>query len=115
VAPSSFAEAANELAKSGDRIVIGPAADGGYYLIGMKRVHQELFKEIDWSTERVLEQTKQRAVEIGVEVHQLPEGLDVDDRSSLMRLCDELFGSQASTSDLAPNTRAFLETLRAKL
>src|SRR6267378_152514 len=53
VPASSFVEAANELAKAGDRIVLGPSEDGGYYLIGLKKLHQGLFEEIDWSTERV--------------------------------------------------------------
>ncbi|MDP2157648.1 MAG: TIGR04282 family arsenosugar biosynthesis glycosyltransferase [Nitrospirota bacterium] len=38
-------------------IVIGPAADGGYYLIGMKKPHSEIFQGIPWSTERVFETT----------------------------------------------------------
>jgi glycosyltransferase A (GT-A) superfamily protein (DUF2064 family) len=38
-------------------IVIGPATDGGYYLIGMKSLHREIFRNILWSTEKVLEQT----------------------------------------------------------
>ena len=37
--------------------VIGPTYDGGYYLIGMKKPSPHLFKEIPWSTEKVLEQT----------------------------------------------------------
>lgn len=41
-------------------IVIGPAADGGYYLIGMKEPHGEIFRSIPWSTERVLETTTRR-------------------------------------------------------
>ena len=39
---------------SGDRIVLGPSTDGGYYLIGLKRPHRRLFEDIDWSTERVI-------------------------------------------------------------
>ncbi|CAN5135519.1 TIGR04282 family arsenosugar biosynthesis glycosyltransferase [soil metagenome] len=38
-------------------IVIGPAIDGGYYLLGMKKMHSSLFKNITWSTPQVLEQT----------------------------------------------------------
>ena len=112
VEPSSFAEAANELAKSGDRIVIGPAADGGYYLIGLKKLHRRLFEEIDWSTERVLEQTRQRASEIGVEVHQLPIGLDVDDAATLSDLCEEIFGAGAESTDfISRETRRFLSEI----
>ncbi len=38
-------------------IVIGPATDGGYYLLGMKKLHEEIFENIDWSTAKVLNQT----------------------------------------------------------
>ena len=106
----TFAEAAIELAEPADRIVVGPADDGGYYLIGLKKMRRRLFEEIDWSTERVLGQTKERASELGVSVHELACGLDVDDRATLLRLRDELMASKSAT-DLAPNTRKFLAEL----
>jgi len=112
VPPASFIEAANKLAKSGDRTIIGPAADGGYYLIGLKKLHRRLFEEINWSTERVFEQTRQRASEIGIEVHELSRGLDVDDAATLCDLCQELFGRDTlSTKDVAPETRRFLNAI----
>jgi rSAM/selenodomain-associated transferase 1 len=112
VPPSSFVEAANQLGRSGDRIVIGPSDDGGYYLIGLKRIHREMFEGIDWSTERVLEQTRQRAAELGVEVQELPRGFDVDDRATLRRLCEELCGDGSTTTrDVALNTREFLDKI----
>ncbi|MCA1650376.1 MAG: TIGR04283 family arsenosugar biosynthesis glycosyltransferase, partial [Acidobacteria bacterium] len=40
-----------------DRVVLGPAADGGYYLVGLNRPHPALFQQIEWSTDRVLAQT----------------------------------------------------------
>lgn len=107
VPASRFAEAVNELAKPGDRVVLGPSNDGGYYLIGLKRLHRRLFREIDWSTERVLEQTKSRSSELGLPVHLLPAGSDVDDASALARLCDELLGGRISPL-IAPKTHAFL-------
>lgn len=112
VPPSSFAEAANELSKSRDRVVLGPSDDGGYYLIGLKQMHRRLFAEIDWSTDRVLAQTLKRAAEIDIEVHQLQSGFDVDDRATLRRLCHELLGAETrSTIELAPNTRKFLSDI----
>jgi uncharacterized protein len=109
VPASSFAEAANELTKPGDRVVLGPSDDGGYFLIGIKQLHRRLFEEIDWSTERVLDQTVARATELGLEVHRLPPGYDVDDRITLRRLCDELLDKKTrSTTSAAPHTRKFL-------
>ena len=105
-----YAEAANMLSIRGDRVVLGPADDGGYYLIGLKQDHRQLFEEIDWSTERVLEQTMQRAAELDLEVKILPTGYDVDDRATLRRLCDELLNPNAK-DQVAPETRRFLREL----
>jgi uncharacterized protein len=88
----ALAAAAAELARPGDRVVLGPADDGGYYLIGLKRAHRRLFERIDWSTERVLAQTVERAREAGLGVALLPAWYDVDDAATLARLCEELFG-----------------------
>jgi uncharacterized protein len=110
VPTEAYAQAVSELAQPGDRIVIGPSDDGGYYLIGLKQVHRRMFEEIDWSTERVLEQTKQRARELSLELSLLPSGYDVDDRAALQRLCDELLRGDRP-GDIAPNTRRFLVQL----
>jgi rSAM/selenodomain-associated transferase 1 len=114
VPAENFAEAVEELSTREDRVVLGPSDDGGYYLIGMKKPHRQLFEQIDWSTERVLSQTRQRATEIGLEVKLLPTGYDVDDDTSLRRLWNELLADTAST-DIAPYTRKFLKTLRAEV
>ncbi|HJT80693.1 MAG TPA: TIGR04282 family arsenosugar biosynthesis glycosyltransferase [Chthoniobacterales bacterium] len=108
VPAQSFAEAATELAKPGDRIVLGPSDDGGYYLIGLKKPHHRIFEDIDWSTERVLAQTLERAKKMGVPVHQLSGGYDVDDGATLQRLSDELLKSD---NDIAPHSRKFLQQI----
>jgi len=113
VSADVYTEAVELLSKPGDRVVLGPSDDGGYYLIGLKQNHRQLFERIDWSTERVLEQTKQRARELNLEVRLLPTGYDVDDRVTLRRLCDELLSEQLER-DLAPNTRKFLAALTAQ-
>ena len=109
VSADVYAEAVEMLSTPGDRVVLGPSDDGGYYLIGLKHNHRQLFERIDWSTERVLEQTKQRARELNLEVRLLPTGYDVDDAATLRRLSDELL-SNKSERHVAPSTRKFLET-----
>jgi uncharacterized protein len=113
VPAENFAEAVELLSTSQDRVVLGPSDDGGYYLIGVKKSHRQLFEQIDWSTERVLNQTIQRATESGVEVKLLPTGYDVDDDASLRRLCNELLGEQGADS-VASSTRKFLAGLVAQ-
>lgn len=107
VPAENFAQAFELLSASEDRVVLGPSDDGGYYLIGVKKPHRHLFEQIDWSTERVLNQTIQRANEIGLEAKLLPTGYDVDSDASLRRLCNEILGEQGNDG-VAPNTRRFL-------
>jgi rSAM/selenodomain-associated transferase 1 len=108
-------EAAARLAKPGDRIVLGPAADGGYYLIGLKRFHLRLFEDVEWSTERVFRQSLERAAELDLPVEILPEWYDVDDQESLTLLAQELFGAAAPSGyrggNPAPHSRALLQEL----
>jgi hypothetical protein len=85
-----LAETAEVLERPGDRAVLGPSSDGGYYLLGLKAAHARLFADIAWSTERVAAQTLERAREIGLEVHTLPVWYDVDDAESLGLLHHEL-------------------------
>jgi rSAM/selenodomain-associated transferase 1 len=66
-----------------DRVVIGPAADGGYYLIGMSQSHPALFDRIEWSTDRVLQQTIEAAKAQNLEPLLLEEWVDVDDLRGL--------------------------------
>lgn len=109
-------QAIRSLSSDEDRVVLGAADDGGYYLIGLKQAHRNLFDRIAWSTTDVLAHTIERAAEIGLPVELLPNWYDVDDAASLNRLCEELFGmtSQAGTYS-APHTRGFLEQLKDRL
>jgi glycosyltransferase A (GT-A) superfamily protein (DUF2064 family) len=92
--PTRFlVDAARALLDSGDRIVLGPAEDGGYYLLGMKRPHARLFADIAWSTDSVADATRARARELGLEIVELPLWYDVDDRPSLARLLHEISGN----------------------
>jgi rSAM/selenodomain-associated transferase 1 len=71
-------------------VTMGPGHDGGYYLIGMNRLHRELFEGIDWSTEHVISQTLATGRRLGLAVHQLPEWYDVDLAEDLERLRRDL-------------------------
>jgi rSAM/selenodomain-associated transferase 1 len=102
-------DAITRLANPGDRVVLGGSDDGGYYLIGIKRLHDRLFEHIDWSTERVLQQTLERAREIGLNAELLPTWYDVDDAATLERLRRELLSGQSAGYD-ATHTRAYLES-----
>jgi rSAM/selenodomain-associated transferase 1 len=111
-----LAHAADVLAIPGDRVVLGPADDGGYYLLGLKCRHDRLFEDIEWSTERVSEQTLVRAGEIGVEVCILAEWYDVDNAAALRRLHSELFAPAAGAGDsLRPSNASHTAQLMRRL
>ncbi|WP_263970713.1 TIGR04282 family arsenosugar biosynthesis glycosyltransferase [Leptolyngbya sp. KIOST-1] len=59
-------------------VVLGPATDGGYYLIGLRQLNRALFAAIDWGTDRVLEQTLAAAKAQGLSVELLPPLTDID-------------------------------------
>ena len=100
------------LAIDGDRVVLGAAEDGGYYLIGLKHAHRNLFNRIAWSTSDVLARTQERAAEIDLPVEMLPPWYDVDDAETLNRLCEELFFTPSLNGPYpAPYTRAFLDSI----
>jgi rSAM/selenodomain-associated transferase 1 len=113
---SLLMDAVASLRAPGDRVVLGPATDGGYYLIGLKLPHRQLFQDIAWSTERVYRQTAERATSIGLELVTLPAWYDVDDAASLSCLCRELLEGRrppqcARDGYVAAHTRDYLREL----
>ena len=108
-------ETARLLARPGDRAVLGPSSDGGYYLLGLKAPHRRLFEDVAWSTERVARQTRERAAEIGLELHVLPEWYDVDDAASLRMLRGELIEGRSFVSDLPPSPAPYTAALLGAL
>jgi rSAM/selenodomain-associated transferase 1 len=117
--PRAYLELAlGALRLPGNRVVFGPATDGGYYLIGAKTVSRRLFEEINWSSDQVLQQTVQRALELEIDVSLLPECYDVDTIADLDRLiCDlTIAGSQLQSGDgpgTVRNTRQYLMSRRS--
>jgi len=74
-------------------LVLGPSEDGGYYLIGLKQAHPELFRGVDWSTDQVLEQILNNAGAGRLMIRRMPVRSDIDtyqDVSRLWRRLNEL-------------------------
>lgn len=117
--PVAILEAAVAAVLLGDSMVICPAIDGGYTLIGLARPHHRLFEDIPWSTETVFELTLARAREIDLPAVILDPWYDVDDAASFAMLEAELAGSRPGfanpmlAAEAAPATGAFLTRRRA--
>ena len=101
-----------------DNVVISPAHDGGYNLIGLSQPHQEIFRGIAWSTPQVYSQTRQRVSQLGLTTIELPRWYDVDDADGLRTLEAELagqplpFARPGLVGAPAHATRAFLAQRR---
>lgn len=89
--PTAFlVHACRRLLAPGRRAVIGPAEDGGYWLIGVQQPEAGLYAGIGWSTEHVAAETISRAAEIGLALEEAGTWYDVDDQESLTRLIQEM-------------------------
>jgi uncharacterized protein len=93
------------------QVVLGPAEDGGYYLIGFDVTSgvPDLFRSIQMSTPHVLRETMARAAELDFSVYLLPETFDIDDVSDLEHLAKEL---EHGVAPACPHTQALLAQLR---
>lgn len=94
---------------AGAELVLGPATDGGYYLIALRReaLREELFEGIPWSTAAVFSETFRRAGALGLRTELLPAAHDVDVPEDLRRLTDRLAHAQGRNT--CPRTRGLLE------
>ena len=116
---SCLTGAIEALREPGERVVLGPAIDGGYYLIGVKADHPALFERVPWSTPDVLRITLERAAEVALAVTMLPTWYDVDDPESYATLTAEIagrppgFASPGLVGGPAPATRAALAAEQA--
>jgi rSAM/selenodomain-associated transferase 1 len=85
IAPQTIDDAISHLRSDPAALVLGPAHDGGYYLIAATRV-PEVFDGIEWSSSQVLEQTRAAAAKHGVRVHLLGALRDVDTPDDLQQV-----------------------------
>lgn len=93
------------LHEEGADAVFGPSEDGGYYLVGMKKMQRELFRDIPWSSRGVLEASLSRAASLGLRVSLLPAGFDLDTVDDLKRL------AAREDDGLAALTRGYVKQL----
>jgi len=92
-------------------VVIGPASDGGYYLIGLKSPAPALFDGIGWSGARALRDTVERAEACGLSLSLLPLWYRVDSPSSLSLLSDMMRARRIEKSLRLQATEAALEAI----
>lgn len=94
ISPKILQEAFEKLKYGAVEVVVGPAPDGGYYLLGTNSFFPEIFENIEWSTERVLPTTLQIAQKFGRKIHLLPELSDVDTEEDWLRWLQKTNGGR---------------------
>jgi len=102
--PTHVTAAFRMLKRRSEVLVLGPADDGGYYLIGLTQSRPELFERIPWGTPLVLQRTRDAAEALRIPIETLPRWYDVDSPSDLRRVWH---GSEQPSS-AARYTRAWL-------
>lgn len=105
--PASFIQHALDVLSSPKSIAIGPAEDGGYYLLAMREFFPQLFREMSYSHASVFDQTLVRCASADREITVLPMWYDVDTAADLRRLCIEA----AKNNDIGPRTKGQLAIL----
>jgi rSAM/selenodomain-associated transferase 1 len=96
-----------------DEVVLGPARDGGYYLLGQRGTPVDLFSGITMSTSTVYAETLARAQAAGLRVALTPATFDIDEVDDLNRLREALYKAPSAEADPAPETQRLLSTLTA--
>jgi hypothetical protein len=84
--PAHVSAALGILTRRGEVLALGPAEDGGYYLIGLTQSRPEFFEHIPWGTPLVLQRTREAAEALGIPVEAMPIWYDVDSASDLRRV-----------------------------
>lgn len=102
--PPHVTTAFGMLRRRSEVLVLGPADDGGYYLIGLTQSRPELFERIPWGTPVVLQRTRDAAKALRIPVEMLPRWYDVDSPSDLRRV----WHTSEQPSSSARYTRAWL-------
>jgi hypothetical protein len=119
--PAEILREAASAIRQGDNVVLSPAFDGGYTLIGLSRPYPRLFEDIPWGTNEVYRLTLQRAHDIGLPVVNVSGWYDVDDAESLRMLEDEFAGKRPAfmaphlAGADAPATRQFIHERHSSL
>jgi uncharacterized protein len=108
--PTAHLEHAILLMAEGENdVVLGPTEDGGYYLIGLRQAHRELFEQMPWSTPQVFPETRRRSAQFGLTVACTEYWYDVDTPDDLTRLTASFARIQ---NGWARHTRQFLREFR---
>ena len=104
--PQHLEEADEQLRSGQSDLVLGPSPDGGYYLIGLREAHPQLFKHIRWSSVHTMDDTLRNAKSIGLRTHSLEAMNDIDTIDDLLAaIAQEHLPPTCLPPEFAPKSR----------
>ena len=92
-------------------VVIGPCDDGGYYLLAMTRPQPELFRDIDWGSNKVADQTKERAAHVAIDLYELASWYDIDRYDDLVRAQGDLKDTSQDQWPVTYRLKSYIDEL----
>jgi rSAM/selenodomain-associated transferase 1 len=95
-------------------VILGPAIDGGYFLVALKEFHPQIFENIDWSTHAVFEQTMLRIAEQKLSAYRMAVQRDIDTYDDVMYLWNKIKENENNLERKIPNTVAVLKEILAE-
>ncbi|CAN5623854.1 TIGR04282 family arsenosugar biosynthesis glycosyltransferase [soil metagenome] len=105
--PSDFIEQAFEFLETNSDVVLGKTEDGGFYLIGLRKLESEIFENVAWSSPETFEQVFLNIHRLNLHLREVPSWYDVDEKKDFEKLSEEiLFNKNAQRR--APKTYALI-------
>ena len=106
--PFDYIEQAFEFLETNSEIVLGKTEDGGFYLIGLRRLRREIFENVAWSSPKTFEQVFENVRNLELHLRETPGWYDVDEKRDLIKLNNEITHND-NAKRRAPNTFDWLK------
>ncbi len=94
--PTDYLEQAFEFLEIETDVVLGKTTDGGFYLIGLRKMDERIFENVEWSSTDTFEQVWQNIMDLGLHLREVPSWYDIDEPRDLEKLGNELFHNENS-------------------
>lgn len=105
--PADFIEQAFEFLETNSDAVLGRTEDGGFYLIGLRILHEKVFAGVQWSSDKTFDQTRENIMKLDWHLREVPSWYDVDAPADLEKLKEEFLHSD-NARRRAPETFAWI-------
>lgn len=106
--PADFLEQAFEFLEIETDVVLGRTEDGGFFLIGLRKPDERIFRGVEWSSDETFERVWRNVMDLGLHLREVPGWYDVDEPPDLDKLRRELAANE-NARRRAPHTLEWLE------